>query len=686
MVSASPNKFGSIDALVWGIAYFAIVLLGTWAVSVQIGVQLDITFSQVRYVLPACLLAGLGGAFWFVRGEARRISIADAGAGDPPSPAPVAGPGTPGSRHRSAQFPIAAGALLVALAVAFAASSATSAMRFQLDVAFFAALLAVLAWGFVTQWRMDGRSVSQASTPFVPNAYPATTLAVFVIAMLVPLFTHRTDHDDSNFLNIAAGMIADPRPILTWDTILGDPNQPIMLPSYRVEVIHAFFAALANLTGFEVIEVAHLVWPAFAALVTAAAYCLFARAIGGRDWLIAFLASLAFLLVFGGVHHGFGNFSFVRFQQGKSLLFIAIVPLIYLFALRFWREGNWRDFAALTLTQMAATGLSANGVYLSLFALLIVAVGLLLTDPNRIGRFVVLGLSGFWPICAGLIILLTTGAFASEIVRTPMVLSNIKGVFGSVQAYAAVPLVFAGWALFRGWKARFYLGCTLAFALLVLNPLLNTLFADKVTGNLNWRLFFAFPAPVFAGLAIAGLWARLRDRFAIRIGDHVAGLLLLVIAALGPASIFWQSSVTFGAFKLDVDEAYSVARAIDTRLRPGSTVLAPVQVSAWLSTMDDPKPMVVARHVYLTHYRNTRPKADVDLRFSALDYVSYGQPINTPVPLTIERYIGYFGITDIVMERNNPLFVDTRAELIRRGWREAGEVDNYVLFSGPLGP
>ena len=678
MDNASRGKIAFVDALVWSITYFAILLLGTWAVIVQIGVQLDITFPQVRSLLPVCFLAALGGAFWFVRGEARRILLSGAA---PASDAPIAEADRSTPAKGIVQFAIAAGALLVALSVAFVTKPV--AQNLAMNLAFFAVLLSVLGWGLATQWRLDGRAVPHAGTPYLHNTYPVATLAVLVLATLVPLFTHRFDHDDSAFLNIAAGMIGDPRPILTWDTILGDPNQTIMLPSYRVEVIFAFWAALANITGLEVIEVAHLVWPAFAALVSAAAYCLFAREVAGREWLIAFLASLAFLLVFAGVHHSFGNFSFVRFQQGKSLLFIAIVPLIYLFAVRFWRDGNWRDFAALTLTQAAGTGLSANGVYLSVIALIIVALGLLLTDPARIGRFILLGFSGIWPVCAGLIILLTTGAFSSEIMRTPSVIESIADVFGWVQAYVVVPLILAGWALFRGWTARFYLGCVLAFTLLVLNPLLNPLFADNVTGNLNWRMFFALPAPLFAGLAIARLWTRLREAYPVRIRDETAGLLLLAIAAVGPASIFWQSSVSFAPFQLDVDEDYPIAHALDAKLRPNSVVLAPGEISTWLSTMPDPKALVATRRVYLVHYGHTRPQADIDLRISAADFVTYGAPIDIRVPAAIERYVEYFGITDIIMKQDNPLFVDARAELLRGGWREAAHVEDYVLFVRP---
>ena len=85
----------------------------------------------------------------------------------------------------------------------------------------------------------------------------------------------------------------------------------------------------------------------------------------------------------------------------------------------------------------------------------------------------------------------------------------------------------------------------------------------------------------------------------------------------------------------------------------------------------------------LVHYGHTRPQADIDLRISAADFVTYGAPIDIRVPAAIERYVDYFGITDIIMKQDNPLFVDARAELLRRGWREAPHVEDYVLFVRP---
>lgn len=655
-----------IDAAISAIVHFALVFLGLWAVCIQIGVQAGITFVQTILFLPLCLAGGLAGA-WFLPTLVSAKS----------STAPLAD--EPLELGRLVRFGIAAGLILVAFV---AAIGGARFLGLNLDGLFFLVLLAVLAWGLVSR-RGDaiGPSLRAGPTRAVANEYPLTTLAILLAAALLPLFSHRTDLDDANFLNIATGMIADPRPILTWDTILGDPDQRIMLPSYRIEVIYALFAGLAQVSGLEVIEVAHWLWPVFASLVLTSVFYLCARTSGGAHWLVAFLASLAFVFIFGGVHHSFGNFGFVRLQQGKSFLFLAIVPLIYLFAIRFWEHGRWRDFTALALTQAAGTGLSANGVFLCPIALLLCGLGLFATDPTRPGRLVLLGLAGFWPVCAALAVLLTTGAFASEVVVTPGVVDNLQDVFGTVQSLAVVPFLLAGWALLRGWTRRFYLGCTLAIALLVLNPLLNPVLADQVTGNLNWRLFFALPAPLFAGLALAALWAQVRDRVPLPGKDLAAGLLVLAIGAVGPASIMWQDSVEYGAFELDVDASYPVARALDDGLAAGAMVLAPLEISAWLSTMADPKALVVTRPVYLIHYRRSRPERDVALREAALELMTDGTAATVPLDDALALLIDEFGVTDVIVSRRNPRFDEFGEALAPLDLYPSRRVGDYVHFS-----
>jgi hypothetical protein len=251
-----------------------------------------------------------------------------------------------------------------------------------------------------------------------------------------------------------------------------------------------------------------------------------------------------------------------------------------------------------------------------------------------------------------------------------------------LQAFAVVPFVFAGWALLRGWTGRFYLGCALAFTLLVLNPVLNPILADSATGNLNWRLFFAFPAPLFAGLALARLWGLVRERVALPGRDLLAGLAILLVAAVGPASVFWQGSVRFGLLQLDVDESYAPARALHAQLPTGAMVLAPLEVAVWLSTMEDPRPLVATRPTYLIHYSKSRSPQDVAQRQAALDLVTTGKGPALPARDQLAGIIERYRVSDLIIGRRNPRFAELERALVTLGWRPVGAAEGYVHFQG----
>ena len=170
----------------------------------------------------------------------------------------------------------------------------------------------------------------------------------------LPLFFHRPNGDDANFLNLATGMMSDPRPILTYDYIIGGPDQPVMLRTYRIEVLPALFAALSSYLGIEVIEVAHLVWAPFACLMIACAFYLFCRIFGGKNWMSAFVIALSIIVFvheyghyivgrWSGIHPeifsiGFGPVLWSRIDKRGTRWQVAALP--FSGYVRFKGDGN----------------------------------------------------------------------------------------------------------------------------------------------------------------------------------------------------------------------------------------------------------------------------------------------------------------------------------------------------------
>jgi len=636
-----------------------VATLAVWAVVAQIGVQLGITFALVPYLIAASVLVGVVLTGWLLRlsrPPSRPPAQTDpfAAAPNETMPAPALG------AWRRFGLAWLGGAALLGASLVLAGQGASLAFATALIFA-----LAAVVWLGYVFWRPESRPEAQDQSAPVAPAWGADilVLGLALCIALLPLLLHRTDFDDAAFLNLSVGMMSDPRAILTFDAMLGDPAQPVLLPTYRVEVHHALMAGLAALTGLEVIAVAHLVWPVLAALALFAAFYLFAREFAGALWWLALLLALVVLFADGSVHRSFGNFSLMRLQQGKSLVFIGIVPLIFVAAARFWHSGTLRDWVFLALVQAAATGLSANALFICPLALFVVGTGLWLGRPSQFGRYVVLGLSGIWPVVAGAMILLSTGALASEFLEVPGIQADLRAVFGRVWALALLPTLFAGVVLLSGWVRKVFAGSLLIYVLLTLNPLLDPVLAKGLTGNLNWRLSYIIPMPGLLGVIGAVGLATLLRSGRIRPGLLMgAAVVALGVVSLSPSSIFSPARRVFVApLSLDVPRYYDNIAALRAALPPAPQVLAPKNAARWLATFADPPAQVAVREVYLDHYRHTRPVEEIALRRAAFTFIETGAHdagaealAAESIPAELARYTEAFGVNAVVVPRRNP--------------------------------
>ncbi|MEO0426678.1 MAG: DUF6077 domain-containing protein [Pseudomonadota bacterium] len=651
----------TLDRLLLVFVAGVIGVLGSWAVVSQIAVFLGAGFAPMIALFGGAILFGV-----LYAGLAAR------------QPALFIEPGTIVSRASL----LSLGVMLCA-AAAVLASSFIFARESTDTRPFFLTALLLAAVGVWTTRERD-RKVGGSGIALTERAVPVALyqrwvmLGLTLVIALLPLMLHRADPDDGNFLNLSVGMMTDPRPVLTFDTMIEDRNQPIGLPTYRVETYHVLVAVLSDLTGLSVIETAHLVLPVLTALLLFAIFALFCRTMAGHGWLIALIAALVVIVALGWSHRSFGNYAFVRLQHGKSLLFLGVVPLLYVFALRFWHSRSSFDFGILFLAQAAAVALSANGLYLAPLTVFVVGSGLLIFEPRKFGTYVLLGLSCVWPVVAALSVILTVGALPSEFTMPVPTIEDIDNVYGGRMAVLMVT-VLAGWMLLEGLARRFFLGVVLVVSLLVFNPFLAPAFAEYVTGNLNWRLMFVLPMPLLAGLMAAAALERVSlSRMIATFG--LCGLLML--ASVAPPSIFHPSNrVFFKPLGLDVHyDVYGDAATFAARLDAESVVLAPRRLSTWLATFEGPIRQIAVRDVYLQHYRHTRSAEDIGARLAAFDALG-GALDDAETREVLRATFERFPITDVILLRNS-----ATADLQTRVVEEAGfvatvEGEAHVMFS-----
>lgn len=648
---------------------FIVGFYGSWAILAQTAVQFSATLSTVRWLVPVSAVVGV--AFSVLAARLRVIPIAHA---ERPRPS------LRGVMQDKAIIGWAALALALTCCGALAIGLDRRLPQGLADYVLFLGCLTFIA-GAVWLFMEERRPVTGALQDY-PSG-PSSQYAAFVVILalaLIPLFFHKPNSDDALFLNLAESMICDPRAILTYDAILGDPEQRLMLPTYRVEVQHALVASVAVWTNSSAIVAAHLILAPMTCLTIACAYYLFSRLFGGREWLTVLVIGVAILLLSGDIHNSHGGFSFTRAQQGKSLMFAGLVPLIYAFAAQFWHTGKRTYLALLFATLAASSGVTANGLFIAPLALLMAGCALFAAGPAHITRLALVGTMGVWPVLAALTVLMTTGAFASEVEQFRSVADNLKRIFGQTRGLPVFGLALSAWLLFEGWTRRFLLMAGLMFLLIVMNPLVDPILADAVTGNLNWRLFHAFPAPLFAALALGALWARLRPVLPLARPLWAAGMAALAgLVAFAPISILKDRGRThFSVLGLDVDDEHRSAQQVHAKLAKGSTVLAPLLMAEWLSTFPSPKALVATRSMYMTHYRKSRAGEDIDRRRAALALVDIGKVSGLSVTAQLKADIAAFGMTDVIIPRDNPLYHEIAKALADLGFRRVNELERYI--------
>lgn len=516
--------------------------------------------------------------------------------------------------------------------------------------------------------RPEGTATGGNSSPSQLDTF--AFFALLLLAVSITLLVQRPDADDANFLNLSVGILYDPRPILTWDTMIESQNQVIHLPTYRVESLPILFAAMARLTGLPVIWIAHVFWPSFAAGMLVAVYALFARTMTPTRWFFVAALSLTWLLLNSSAHSSHGNFGLVRLQQGKGFAYSILVPVIYIFAIHFYRSRSLGTWLLIFGTQVSMIGMTANGIFLAPLTIFLAMTSLLVVGPFDLRGYLLGGCAGLWPVAMGVVIIATTGAFPSEHTETTPIFKDAVRIFGA-NAYGLFALIigFSLWTFTKARSLRLFFGAALLFVLLfAFNPLLSSFMAKHVTGNLNFRLLYSIPFPLFVGTSLAFLLPSAWQKTSI---IYIAVIGALLLGVLSPVSTLrsWNGT-NFAPFGLKVvPEDYEIATSIAGETDSNSITLAPERIAVWLSSSEPPRRLIAVRQLYMAHYRHTMPLSDVELRSALLSYISgETRPENPKNALDVA--VSKFHLNTIVLSDDNPWFAEIKNESSKIGFKE----------------
>lgn len=435
---------------------------------------------------------------------------------------------------------------------------------------------------------------------------------LLVIAALLTFYylTSIPDADDSLFLNFAVGAIRDKGAVFAHDTMLGLPGLAFIKSTYRLESYQLLAAVVSDLSGLPVIVSAHAVVPALSIILAGSILVLVHRALLGEDWLVGVAAHLVWLIVLDGALQSYGYHALPRFFQGKAPFVTAMIPLLLVLTTLSTRQRSWFGLGLLALAVVVSVGFTANAVFAAPLAIVLVAAPLFLLGDARERRACWrLALPILYPAVLAVYLLRFDPPSPSEFTSPGTVGLELWDVLGSPGALiGGLGLLFlASAAAFLNVGLRSITLYVLVLLVLVIDPFLWGLYGRHVTGNLNYRLFWAVPLPLFVAAVTAVLWRSWQPRW------RLALAIALLAAVASPGSILRR--VHWGPSLVKVPQLeYAVARSVNTVTPQGGMILAPEAIAAWIPTLEGGRPVVEARALYLPQRATHMPARQYALR------------------------------------------------------------------------
>ncbi|MEM7761026.1 MAG: DUF6077 domain-containing protein [Cyanobacteria bacterium P01_A01_bin.40] len=478
-----------------------------------------------------------------------------------------------------------------------------------------------------------------------------------MVGAFVALIAHRPDSDDSYYLNQAA-VVANGffQAIPTHFTIFPGSDIPAPYPSWIFISYHYLIGLLSWLLHLEPLAVSAYVLTPVLSLLVILAYSVLLKTLLPKGWSLALAGLTGFMLIDGTAPFFFSNFAFVRIWQGKSVLLHVIRPVLITYGLWFGVRGGAKNWIRLTLAQTTAVGLSSLGIWISpVVACVSIFTAMLGTrfSPTRFGLGI---LTCFYPVIIGIYALQGSHESLSQLFSEPELNQILLNYFGSFKAevfWFGMMLISAYFA--PNLKARWFFSTySLAILLTFLNPYFTIYIAKYITSSIVfWRVMWLLPLVI---MGAASLCVSFTTKFEY---ERIVTIIWSIILVLGYAIIVPGNYVLSKANRVTVSqpfvkvrrERYKVGRFLTDSLPPGSSVIAPEEISWFLPTFKDfLYPLAPKRIIIDTVFRKQQRKLDeFHKRLYVTDYTEGLRPVDSEYLLQV---IEEFQVRGIVTTRN----------------------------------
>jgi hypothetical protein len=483
----------SLTRILDGLTHFAVLAFAAWTLVYDVGLAAHLGTTLLLVMWAACVAVIIAG---LVRFRAAAVPQAD-----PEEPARVTEPA-----RVAEPLPVRRRALAVmrrALAVVGVVLGIGAGIAVWLHPQglpwVWTPVLGLASAVAAAVWLLTG-DTRRARTP-APGEAPLTgsVLAACVAsaAAVFSLYLVRPTPDDVYYVSRSVwtaqhGRIPIRDILFTNQVIKPVPEPPIS----SIEVLDG---ALARMLGIPAAAFTYeIALPVLTFFAVWAVWLLIRRWAPGR-YALCFIVAMVYL-AWTGAGASFGAFHLGTMWEGKAAFVSAMVPLLY-FYLTDWAENRTRRGLVLVIAAgVAAAGLSSAAVYVVPLITAAVAVPLLF---NRMFKEAFgAARSAAYPLTAGLAVAVGVSHIPNARFIAPTVWTWVMKI-GVVGAVGGVALWTAPWLARRGVPALITAGIAgLAGVLMV--PGVIPLLGDRLgIGPVLWRLLWAVPGPVLAGLLAA---------------------------------------------------------------------------------------------------------------------------------------------------------------------------------------
>jgi hypothetical protein len=557
-------------------------------------------------------------------------------------------------------------------------------------------------------WWITVAVLGTAALPFVfvepppvtqPDASRWRELALWTIAgvcLCVVLVVHRPDIDDAFYINLAVAAADMPsQPLMSGDTMLGVSGLPMHMPAHRIHSYELWNGALSYITGIPAIYCFHWIAAGLVAIGVPLSHARLFRLLTPKHWVWAVAVLVVVLLASGETHRSYGNFSFVRLWQGKAIYLFFFMPLVYAYGIRFALRPGIASWTLLCAAQIGALGCSSSAVWAApAGALMALCCGL---RPTRRGlaTFAVGALASSYVLIAGWLLRGELQPMLATEIREfhfgaqfDSALTHVFGISRLLQfGVASVLLAWACWG--AGLARRFAIVFPLAVWLVLLNPYWDNWVAANLTGPSFWRAMWSLPAPILMTLILVAplQFGRNGSRRAL-LGSRVACVAAVATFALGVPrySTFGADNaapadmgIWLGAPSIQIPSLNRKWAALLTEsVPPGSFVVAPPNISVWISTFHDRAYPLQTRRLYLYRHAAFLGVDDTEDRTAMTRYVG-GMATGGNPAAAFGRGLDRYQIAGVCL-RDSPLAAESRLVLQATGFRRTQRADQHEIW------